>query len=63
MFSAADLTSNPLLVALVSVSFSLVVGLLAWIVRELSRITASLNRQEERSEDHERRLNRLEDRV
>ena len=44
------------LTVFIGVSFTAVIGLMAWIVRELSRISSQSSRLEERSEDHERRL-------
>jgi hypothetical protein len=49
-----------LIYALLPVSFVMIVGLMAWMVRELGRISENNARFEERVEDHERRLNRLE---
>lgn len=58
---------DPLLTALVSISFPLVVGLMAWIVRELTRISQTTTRLEERQrfsewrhDAHEARLRELE---
>lgn len=45
-----------LLIALVAAGFPLIAGLLAWIVRELSRITVTNARLEERQEAYEGRL-------
>ena len=61
----ADSTAFPdaLLIALAAVTFPLVVGLLAWIVRELSRTSSVLTKLEERSEDHARRIDRLENTI
>jgi hypothetical protein len=49
-----------LIFALLPVSFVMIVGLMAWIVRELGRITVQNARTEERHEDHERRIDALE---
>ena len=60
--AATDSTAVPtaLVIALVAVTLPLVIALLAWIVRELARTSSVLTKLEERSEDHERRLTRLE---
>jgi hypothetical protein len=50
-----------LIYAVIPVSFTLIVGLMAWIVRELSRISVQNARSEETLKDHERRIGRLED--
>jgi type II secretory pathway component PulJ len=47
---------DPLLYGLVPVTFTMVVALIAWIVRELSRTSALLGR-------HEERIDGLEDRI
>ena len=62
---AASTSAIPdaLLIALAAVTFPLMVGLLAWIVRELSRTSAVLTKLEERSEDHGRRITNLEQNV
>ena len=52
---ATEIPSEFLTVFL-GVSFTAVIGLMAWIVRELSRISTQSSRLEERSNDHERRL-------
>lgn len=51
---------DPFLVAMLAVSTPLVVGLIAWIVREMGRISVQNGRTEERMDDHERRITRLE---
>lgn len=48
------------LAPLLAVSFTGVITLMAWTVRELSRISAQLSVTEERSSDHERRIRDLE---
>jgi hypothetical protein len=48
--------SDTLLIALLAVSFPLVVGLLAWIVRELSRISTAVALLEQRMGHYELRL-------
>ena len=48
--------SDGMLTALVPVVFVMVIGLFTWIVRELSRVSTSLGRLEERMTDAERRL-------
>lgn len=50
------------LAPLVATSFMFVVGLMAWIVRELSRISSQLSVIDERTQDHERRISNLEGR-
>lgn len=45
---------------LIGVSFSAVIGLMAWMVQTLHRTNAVLAVMEERSEDHERRISMLE---
>jgi len=45
---------------MVGVSFSAVIGLMAWMVQTLHRTNAVLAVMEERSEDHERRITILE---
>ena len=52
---ATEIPSEFLTVFL-GVSFTAVIGLMAWIVRELSRISTQSSRLDERTEDHERRL-------
>jgi len=52
---------SPLVIGVAVVTIPLVVGLLAWIVRELSRMGSVLTRIDERTLDHERRLTNLED--
>jgi hypothetical protein len=49
-----------LLFGVVPVALALIVTLMAWIVRELGRISVANARTEERFEDHERRLSNLE---
>jgi len=50
------------LAPIIASSFMFVVGLMAWIVRELSRISSQLSVIEERTQDHERRITNLEGR-
>jgi hypothetical protein len=52
--------SEGLIFGLIPISFTMVVGLMAWMVRELGRISETSARLEERIHDHERRLDRLE---
>lgn len=49
-----------LVYAVIPVSFVMVVSLMAWIVRELSRISVNNARTEEAVKDHERRITNLE---
>lgn len=43
--------------------FAAVLGLVGWIARELFRTSQALSRLDERTEDHERRLEHLEQRL
>jgi len=52
---------SPLLIGILVVTIPLVVGLMAWVVRELSRTGSVLTRLDERTLDHERRIANLED--
>lgn len=47
---------------LVAVSFTAVIGLMAWIVREMGRITTEVRVIQNASEDHDRRIRDLETR-
>lgn len=51
-----------LIYGVVPVALMLIVGLIAWIVRELGRISVQNGRAEERFDDHERRISTLEGR-
>lgn len=61
MIFGADIPDG-LIYGVVPVVLMLIVGLIAWIVRELGRISVQNGRAEERFEDHERRLASLEGR-
>ena len=61
MWLAAEIPDG-LIYAVIPVSFVLIVSLMAWIVRELSRISVQNAKSETQLEDHERRIGRLEDR-
>jgi len=51
-----------IVVAAVAAGFPLIAGLLAWIVKELSKITVQNARLDERMDAHDERLHRLEGR-
>lgn len=51
---------NGVLTTLTGVGVTMTVALLAWIVRELYRISSLVSKVEERTNDHDRRIDRLE---
>lgn len=52
---------DALAAAVIAPSIASTVGLLAWVVRELSRISGCLGRFEQRAEDLDRRVSNLEE--
>ncbi len=62
MWSLATEIPDGLVYAVIPVSLTLIVALMAWIVRELSRISVANARSEQTLEDHERRIGELEHR-
>ena len=61
MWMVAAEIPDGLIFAVIPVSFVLVVSLMAWIVRELSRVSVQNAKTDTTLEDHERRIGRLED--
>jgi type II secretory pathway component PulJ len=59
MFAA--LTLENLIVPIIAISFTSVIGLMTWMVRELSRISTTLSVMDERSQNIVRRIENLED--
>jgi type II secretory pathway component PulJ len=59
MFAA--LTLENLIVPIIAISFTSVIGLMTWMVRELSRISTTLSVTDERSQNIVRRIENLED--
>lgn len=51
---------NGFLTTVTGVGITATVALLAWIVRELYRISSLVSKVEERTNDHDRRIDRLE---
>jgi type II secretory pathway component PulJ len=59
MFAA--LTLENLIVPILAISFTSVIGLMTWMVRELSRISTTLSVMDERNKSIVRRIEHLED--
>lgn len=59
MFSASFIET--LIVPILAISFTSVIALLTWTVRELSRISTTLSVMEERMKALDRRIDDLED--
>jgi hypothetical protein len=45
---------------ILAASFTCIVGLVGWTVRELARLSTQISVMEQRQSDHERRIERLE---
>ena len=59
MFAA--FTTSDVITPIVAISFTSVIGLMTWMVRELSRISTTLSVMEERGKTIDQRLEDLED--
>lgn len=59
MFVAVTLET--LIVPILAISFTSVIGLMTWMVRELSRISSTLSVMEERYKTIDRRIETIED--
>lgn len=55
------LTIEQLVIPILAISFTSVIALMTWMVRELSRISTTLSVMEERSKQVAQRLDDLED--
>ena len=51
------------LAPLLAVSFTTTIAIIGWIVQTLWKINTSLSQMEERGDDHERRIDVLEERT
>lgn len=57
----AATTIEKVIVPILAISFTSVIGLMTWMVRELSRISSTLSVMEERYKTIDRRIETIED--